>query len=242
MPVVLKKWSGKIIDQYQLSATKPDKVFSVLPTVLKLMGDVSGKKILDLGCGDGFFTKQIALSGAAEVVGIDNSESQLELAQKEVQENVLYVCGDIFVDTLPAADCIVAPFVLNYAKDAKQLFNFFERLWLVLNNGGKIILVYDLPNGNNLERFGARKSVVNKKDGAEMEIELFNEGKHICTIPAFYYFEPTIMRLLQMLGFKNITTHIPIISPEGMKKYGESFWKGYAENCELGYLTAEKII
>jgi len=41
---------------YQKTDAKPDKKYSILPTVLMIAGDSSGKTVLDLGCGSGFFT------------------------------------------------------------------------------------------------------------------------------------------------------------------------------------------
>ena len=48
--------------------------------VSKLVGDVSGKRLLDMGCGDGDEMFQWALLGA-DVVGVDNSPKQLEAAR-----------------------------------------------------------------------------------------------------------------------------------------------------------------
>jgi SAM-dependent methyltransferase len=48
--------------------------------VVKLLGSVSGLRILDLGCGDGALTEQIVAAGAC-VVAIDASESQVLAAQ-----------------------------------------------------------------------------------------------------------------------------------------------------------------
>lgn len=48
--------------------------------VSELAGDVSGKRLLDMGCGDGDEMFQWALLGA-DVVGVDNSPKQLEAAQ-----------------------------------------------------------------------------------------------------------------------------------------------------------------
>lgn len=35
-------------------------------------GEIEGKKVLDIGCAEGFFCRQAALAGAAKVVGIDS--------------------------------------------------------------------------------------------------------------------------------------------------------------------------
>lgn len=50
------------------------------PGLLKLLGNVKGKRVLDIGCGNGFFSSMIAERGA-KIVGFDISEKQIEFAK-----------------------------------------------------------------------------------------------------------------------------------------------------------------
>jgi predicted RNA methylase len=40
-----------------------------------LLGDLRGKNVIDLACGEGFFTRSITWAGAARVVGVDISKA-----------------------------------------------------------------------------------------------------------------------------------------------------------------------
>lgn len=51
------------------------------PEQVALLGDVAGKRLLDLGCGDGKELLEFARDGAV-VVGVDNSPRQLAAAQR----------------------------------------------------------------------------------------------------------------------------------------------------------------
>jgi SAM-dependent methyltransferase len=53
------------------------------PLFLELLPDPAGLRVLDLGCGAGQLSYHLAVSGAAEVVAIDLSETMLRLAQTE---------------------------------------------------------------------------------------------------------------------------------------------------------------
>ena len=52
------------------------------PALLRACGEVKGVRVLDLGCGEGYFARELARAGA-QVVGIDLSDEQLAHAQSE---------------------------------------------------------------------------------------------------------------------------------------------------------------
>ena len=55
-----------------------------LYTFALMIGDVRGKTVLDLGCGEGFYSRRLLDLGAARVVGIDISPGMVALAQGAV--------------------------------------------------------------------------------------------------------------------------------------------------------------
>ena len=54
------------------------------PALLAAVGEVRGRRVLDLGCGQGYFTRRLAEAGA-RVTGVDLSEKQLGHALKHEQ-------------------------------------------------------------------------------------------------------------------------------------------------------------
>ncbi len=228
---------------YKKSNVKPDKLYSILPTVLNMVGNCEGKTAIDIGCGAGFFTLPLAELGALHVSGIDNSWAQIELASKiSHHPTINYVVADAFVQgsNIPV-DIITAPFVVNYARTVPILKHFFTLIHESLRESGKAVFVVDLPNGKSLQRFGAMKTLLGAHaDETTIQIDLFNKEKKICTLTAIYYTPETIEKLLRDTGFKNIRWHRPIVSEEGVRVMGTNFWRGYTADPELGYLTAEK--
>jgi len=63
------------------------------PTTLKLLGNIKGKKILDLGCGPGIHAKKMHRLGAI-VKGIDFSKELISIAKKEAPE-IEFKVGDM---------------------------------------------------------------------------------------------------------------------------------------------------
>jgi cyclopropane fatty-acyl-phospholipid synthase-like methyltransferase len=96
--------SGKLVEvkAYQQTDEKPDKLYSHLPTVLEIAGDLRGQTVLDLGCGSGFYTRKYVKMGAGQVIGIDNSPEQLDIARMRPDPRIIYKLKDFIVDELPS--------------------------------------------------------------------------------------------------------------------------------------------
>ncbi len=233
---------NEISDLYNLSNTKSDKLYSILPTVLKISETKDNlKTVLDLGCGNGFFTFALAKKyPSSKVIGIDNAEKQIAAAQ-EIQrnaeiKNINFILGDITVDVLPKSDLIVAPFVFGYF-DGERLHEALKHIFNALEKDGVLVIVLDNPIGIDNSRFGAKKTFSN----GVLSIELFDtDNIHITTLKAIHHDIDSFKQNLAETGFKDITEYHPIIDKTGLNALGESFWNGYTENSELVYLSCTK--
>jgi len=58
------------------------------PAIFKLLGNVRGRLVLDLACGEGYNTRILARKGA-QVNGVDFSEEMIELAEREEKKEKL---------------------------------------------------------------------------------------------------------------------------------------------------------
>lgn len=93
-------WDDLAVD-YELARQRPDSLDRLLewPAQRAAIGDVTGQRILDVGCGSGAKTLALAAEGAAEVVGIDISETFAD----HDRSNVELVQGDLStLSTVPA--------------------------------------------------------------------------------------------------------------------------------------------
>ena len=67
------------------------------PLILDLLGDVSGKRILDAGCGDGYFSRKLRAKGAI-VTGVEAAAEMLALAtgeESKTQPAISYHLGSV---------------------------------------------------------------------------------------------------------------------------------------------------
>jgi len=58
------------------------------PAFFQFMGDLSGKTVLDVGCGEGYNTRLLARSGA-RMTAVDISKRMIELGRQEEQREPL---------------------------------------------------------------------------------------------------------------------------------------------------------
>jgi SAM-dependent methyltransferase len=106
--------------------------------ILTLLRTLSLKhpKILDLGCGTGWFTAQLAQLG--EVCGLDLSERAIAIA-KERFPHVTYMVGNLYELSLPRAyyDIVVSQEVIAHVEDQAGLM---DRLTSVLKPDGYLAI------------------------------------------------------------------------------------------------------
>ena len=95
------------------------------------------ERVLDLGCGDGVLTAQIAdLVPNGEVVGIDASRGMIDAARSKTRKNLRFVLMDInelnYVDQF---DVVFSNATLQWIKDHKRLLRNVSR---ALRKGGRL--------------------------------------------------------------------------------------------------------
>jgi 2-polyprenyl-3-methyl-5-hydroxy-6-metoxy-1,4-benzoquinol methylase len=97
--------------------------------ILKMFKDVRAEKILDIGCGDGTITKEIADTvGAKTVVGVDLSKRQLSQAKKKGVETHRVNLNKEKIPLKMKFDLIVCIDVIEHIFDPDHLLDEVTRL------------------------------------------------------------------------------------------------------------------
>lgn len=129
-----------------LSSTRILKYFSAKP----------GGIVLDIGCGNGWFTNKLCSDGNFSVFGLDNNIDELEQAAVIFgDKNPKFVFGDVFSLNIPysSVDYITIGAAIQYFEKLPVLLN---RLFDILTQKGEIH-IFDSPIYTSGEISGAQQ-------------------------------------------------------------------------------------
>lgn len=116
-----------------------------IPNFRKLIPDVKGKRILDLGCGYGENDKYCRGLGAKDILGIDISEHMIKIAKENNNdENIKYkvMAMENINEIEEKFDIVISSLAFHYVKDYEKLINDIYNL---LNDDGILIFSIDHP-------------------------------------------------------------------------------------------------
>ena len=136
----------------------------------RLFGDVSGKKMLEIGCGNGQSLRYLGDRGASELWGVDLSEKQIEKAKQH-----LTACGlsaKLICSPMEEAcgmpsnyfDVVYSIYAIGWTTD---LEGTFRRIASYLKRGGMFIFSWSHP---------IHKCVVTDENGFRFKKSYFDES------------------------------------------------------------------
>lgn len=111
----------------------------------RLFPELSGKTVLDLGCGYGWHCQYAAEHGAVRVVGIDRSEKMIRTArEKNAGDVISYQVCDLEEYEYPdgAFDCVVSNLVLHYVADLEAIY---QKVFRTLKPDGVFLMNIEHP-------------------------------------------------------------------------------------------------
>ena len=115
------------------------------PALRTLLPPLDGRRVLDLGCGFGWFCRWARGHGAARVLGVDVSERMLARATAETHDPaIIYVRTDLERLELPTAafDLTYSSLALHYVED---LAGLLTRVHAALAPGGALVFSVEHP-------------------------------------------------------------------------------------------------
>lgn len=170
-------WNNLGNEWLELAQTGESRMVFIMPYMLELMGDVSGLKILDLGCGEGGYSRELAKRGA-EITCVDCNKKAIEYVSEQAKREGLSMrcllrnSNDLYEIEDGTFDAVLCSMMLM---DCADLEGTVKEAARVLKSSGKLYVSVLHPcfNGNYEKGIGRQGA------GIDREVVVKN------------YFEPT---------------------------------------------------
>jgi toxoflavin synthase len=239
---------SRIAEQYQQfraqSGRSPIEIYSAL----KLIGDVQGKRVLDVACGEGHFTRMLRNAGAAEVVGVDISERMIELAREQEAREPLgieYRVEDAKTVVEHADfDLVVGVWLLVYAQTRAELAQMCRGVASRVSSGGRFVTVVGNPAVYGFDplpdyrKYGFTLSLADHAvEGAPTKWILQLDGSAL-EIENYYMPIAAYESALTQTGFRDFAVRMPEVPTDPDDEPG--YWNEFVRHPSLVLLDCVK--
>jgi ubiquinone/menaquinone biosynthesis C-methylase UbiE len=104
-------------------------------------GNLKGKSVLEIGCGNGYWTRFFRRAGAKSCLGVDHSADQIKIAERDTKgAGVRYLKADgVNLKLKERFDVIYVNFILDEVRDVKARA-IIRTCWQQLKPGGKLVV------------------------------------------------------------------------------------------------------
>lgn len=224
----------------------PIPTYTEVPTVRKLLsGLIERRRVLDLACGTGYYSRLFKQWGAAKVVGVDVSNRMVAAArdaEAQAPLGIEYRVAD--AATLPVLgpfDLVTATYLLHYAETSDTMRRMCRNIAANLEPDGLLMALLPEPDyvmgQGDTERYGFTYRLV--MSGSDWR--LVHADVH--TNPPFsieyrHWARTVFEEVLRSAGFADLRWHPFEVSPEGLVKFGPHYWRDLIENPMSTILTA----
>lgn len=222
------------------------------PVIFQALGDVRGKSLLDLACGDGFYTRKFRQAGADPVVGIDLSPAQIEKARAIEESEPLgieYQAADVVDLELESRfDRVTAIHLLHYLESRGEIEVVLRSIHGALEDDGRFVTMianpeFDLDKhdpDDSKSKFAYYFSAAESGNGGLLRFHPGGFSKEREITVEFHRWEREFLNDIAVgVGFAP-EWHDPFISDEGLQEYGADFFENYLANPQSKLLELSK--
>ena len=192
----------------------------MLKPLLDERGFLTKKRILDLACGHGHYTRQLKALKCAYILGVDLSSEMIKLARDVEQQNpqgIDYMVADVKHLPIPkqSFDLVTGFYLLNYAQTRNELLQMARNIFAQLDKNSQFIGTIGIPladkNLIDQRKYGFTKHVTVAlsdgciPDGTEFIVTLYDtEEKAPCTFTNYHYSLATYEQVFKEADFKSL--------------------------------------
>ena len=237
-----------IAHAYRETKRLPIKQYSEEFTFFQVLGSVLGLAVLDMACGDGYYTRAIKRHGAARVMGVDRSPTMITYATRDEEAHPLgieYIVSEAeTMDRLGVFDLVTAAYLLVHATSRDQLAAMCQGVVKQLKPGGRFVALTINPQlvPDQLPRVEHYRSGVMVQgplhEGCPLNITMLiaSGPLHLCN---YYWSQQTYESVLHQAGFDRIVWHAMQVSAEGFETHGSAYWQDFLTHPHIVVVEAQ---
>jgi SAM-dependent methyltransferase len=240
---------NQIAGKYRRAKLQPWRTHIERYTLLGLAGDVAGKAVIDLACGEGFYTRELRRQGAARALGVDLSRAMIGLAEAEETRRPLgieYRVGDVRALDLPEEfDLAFAAYLLNYARTAEELTQMCRAVARALRPGGRFVTANDNPAEPPADPAAGRAYGYTRRalgewvEGAPVVWEFYLPDGSF-EVRNYHLSVGTMEEAFRAAGLRDLRWHAPEVSPEGLREFGRGHWAAFLARPPVAFIECVK--
>lgn len=213
------------------------------PVVFQAVGDVRGKALLDMACGNGFYTRRFRTEcGADPVVGVDLSPMLIQQAEAEESREPLgitYQVGDATTLALERRFTVVtAIHLLHYLQTESEIEAVLRTIHTLLEPGGRFVTMIANPEfdlsahdrEDSRRKLGYYFSAAEAGNGGVLRFHPggFEKDREL-TFELRRWERDFLNQIVDRVGFAS-EWRDPFISADGLAEYGSEFFENYLQN------------
>ena len=239
-----------IAKEYQKSKQLPFRLHIEEHSLFSLLGDLEGKRVLDLACGEGIYARKMKQRGAQSVVGVDISSKMIGLAVSQERERPIgceYVVSDVaMLEQLGEFDVVVGVYLLNYARTADELARFCDAIARNLRPGGCFVGINDNP-ANPVDKYATytkygfwKTTASPRTEGTPITYHIKNADGTEFGFDNYYLAPATYETVFPQAGFADFKWCGPWLADEGKQAFEVGYWDLFLDHPPLIAILAHK--
>lgn len=234
------------VDYVDSAKTRGDREMVMIPTAKHYLGNLENKRVLDLACGDGYFTRLIKAWGAKEVIGVDLSPKMIELAnlkESQAPQGIKYFIEDVTkMSDHGQFDIIFAAFLLHYAESKEDLNKMARNISRHLKEDGQFLGFNanpDVPLHEGIKYDVETVAEGPLKDGTRVRTRHYKNGQFTFEFTRQHYNKETYETALKEAGFKAIIWR-PFVLARDASDMDRVYYDEYAHRFTITNFLALK--
>lgn len=201
-----KKYGEEVLAQRYILI--PNAINTILPTITR------GSIVLDIGCGNGLYSKMFTDVGA-EVLGVDISPEQIKIAKDNNPDGNFFAGTIESVEGINSYNIIFANMLICNLPSTDSVISFLDKSYDLLVDGGTLYITNVAKEFQKTCETGYVKHLYQGKvvEGSELDVELrLTDGTTIGPFKNYHYSPEFLVGSAQCLGY---STRVGFINSEG---------------------------